>query len=560
MATSGSLLCEEQLQCAICLDVFIDPVSTPCGHNFCMTCLKECWDNSSSCQCPLCKQDFAKRPELHVNTFISGLAARFRKLGQKKPPCSNTAEQFNSKGTKVLCDCCTGEKLEALKSCLDCGVSYCDAHLMPHRTADKLKKHKLIDAVEMLKDYICQKHERPLELFCRDDQMCVCQFCTEGDHKTHSIVPIEEESLAKKPQLGKMHADVQQIIREQMRNIDDIKHSVKLHHRNTEKEKGDSIKVFEELMRRVEKNQAELLRMMREKQREAQRQAEECIKQLEEEITELKRRDTELEQLAHTEDHLHFLQIYSSVCGRKHTKNWTGIRFNHEMSGETLMRALFELQEYLNKEMEKLAGISKYIWRLRRSNKSMYRFDPYKLDVTLDPDTVHPYLILSEDRKQVICGDCVQNYPDNPERFNRCPCVLGKEGFSSGRSYYEVQVGRKTMWDLGVARESVIRKGKITACPENGYWSVCLRHETDYKACESLWISLSLKQKPEKIGVFVDYEEGLVSFYDVKTKTCIYSFTGQSFSEKLYPYFSPCLRDKGQNSLPLIIKPVQQSA
>lgn len=185
----------------------------------------------------------------------------------------------------------------------------------------------------------------------------------------------------------------------------------------------------------------------------------------------------------------------------------------------------------------------------------------FSVDVTLDPETVHPYLILSEDRKRVTCEDRVQAYPDNPKRFNRCPCVLGKEGFSSGRLYFEVQVRGKTMWDLGVARESVIRKGKITACPENGYWAVCLRHETDYKACESHWISLCLKQKPEEIGVFVDYEEGLVSFYDVKSKTCMYSFTGQSFSEKLYPYFSPCLSDKGQNSAPLIIKPVtKQSA
>ncbi|XP_053530942.1 E3 ubiquitin-protein ligase TRIM39 isoform X2 [Ictalurus punctatus] len=546
MASSSSLLCEEQLQCAICLDVFTDPVSTPCGHNFCMSCLRECWNNSSYCQCPVCKQDFDKRPELRVNTFISGLAVQFRKLVQVKS--SSRAEQLGFAGTKVLCDCCTGEKLEALKSCLDCGVSYCNTHLMPHTSATKLKKHKLIDAVEKLKDYICQKHERPLELFCRDDQMCVCQFCTEGDHKTHSTVPIEEESQAKKSLLGMAQAKGQQIIQDRMRKIEEIKHSVKLHKRNTEKQKVDSMKMFDDLMRCVERNQAELLEEMKEKQRAAEWQAEEFIKELEEEITELKRRDTELEQLSHTDDHLHFLQMYSSMCSPKHIKNWTDIRFNPEMSGETLMRALSKLQEYLSKEMEKLAEMK------------LKKIQQYAVDVTLDPDTVHPYLILSEDRKQVTCGDCVQSYPDNPERFNRCPCVLGKEGFSSGRSYYEVQVRGKSMWDLGVARESIIRKGKITACPENGYWSLCLRHETDYKACESRWISLSLKQKPEKIAVFVDYEEGLVSFYDVNTKTCIYSFTGQSFSEKLYPYFSPCLSDKGQNSAPLIISSVKQSA
>ena len=84
MASSSSLLSEDQLQCSICLDVFTDPVSTPCGHNFCMVCLKECWDSSSRCQCPVCMEKFHKRPELRVNTFISGLAALFKKSVQVK--------------------------------------------------------------------------------------------------------------------------------------------------------------------------------------------------------------------------------------------------------------------------------------------------------------------------------------------------------------------------------------------------------------------------------------------------------------------------------------------
>ncbi len=178
------------------------------------------------------------------------------------------------------------------------------------------------------------------------------------------------------------------------------------------------------------------------------------------------------------------------------------------------------------------------------------------MDVTLDPDTSHPALILSDDGKQVRCGDIRQKLPDTPERFDYCACVLGKEGFSSGRCYFEVQVKGKTEWYLGVARESINRKGAITPTPSNGYWTVCLRNGDEYKACADALVSLSLRVKPQQVGVFVDYEEGLVSFYDVESSSHIYSFTAQSFTEKLFPYFSPCLNDGGKNSSPLIITPV----
>ncbi len=178
------------------------------------------------------------------------------------------------------------------------------------------------------------------------------------------------------------------------------------------------------------------------------------------------------------------------------------------------------------------------------------------MDVTLDPDTAHPKLILSDDGKQVRDGDITQKLPDNPKRFDKGHRVLGKEGFSSGRCYFEVQVKGNTDWTLGVARESINRKGSITLRPSDGYWTVRLRKGDEYKACEDPRVSLSLRVKPQRLGVFVDYEEGLVSFYDVESRSHIYSFTAQVFSGKLYPYFSPYLNDGGKNSGPLIITSV----
>ncbi|XP_046706746.1 nuclear factor 7, brain-like isoform X3 [Silurus meridionalis] len=533
MASSSSALCEDQLECSICLDVFTDPVSTPCGHNFCMICLKEYWDSSPHCQCPLCKEKFSNRPDLRVNKFISALAAPFKKSIQVKS--SRAAEKPTR--SQVLCEICCEKKCVAVKSCLICMASYCKTHLEPHDRVSLLKKHKLIDPVENLEDYICQKYERPLELFCREDQTCVCQFCTEGD-KSHNTVPIEEESVEKKNELVKTQAEVQQKIQERLKKIEEIKHSVEVNKKNTKKEKADAVKMFSALICCIERSQAELLKVMEEKQKAAERQAKEIIKDLEQEFSELKRRNTDLEQLIHTEDHLHLLQIYPSLCSSPHTQDWTSITITSQLSVDTLRRALAQLQETLSQEMQKIDET---------------------VDVTLDPDTAHPYLILSDDGKQVTCGDIEQNLPDNPDRFYYCVCVLGKKGFSSGRFYYEVQVKGKTEWDLGVARESITRKGEIIARPEDGCWCVWLRNKTEYNVCDAPPVSLSLKNVPQKVGVFVDYEEGLVSFYDVDAKSHIYSFSAQTFTEKLYPYLSPCTNDKGENSAPLIICPVYQN-
>uniref|UniRef100_A0A8C1P1H2 E3 ubiquitin-protein ligase TRIM39-like n=1 Tax=Cyprinus carpio TaxID=7962 RepID=A0A8C1P1H2_CYPCA len=531
MASSSGAL-DEELQCSICLDVFTDPVTTPCGHNFCRTCLNKCWTNTKTCFCPLCKETFSKRPDLKINTTLREVVQHFK-------------EKFSLQRSEVLCDFCDGRKQKAVKSCLSCQSSYCETHLEPHHRVPRLKKHKLINAVENLEDYICQKHQRPLELFCRDDQTSVCLSCTEGDHRTHNTVPIEQESQQKKNQLVQTQTDVQQMIQNRMKKIREIQHSVEMKRRNIDKEKSASVKLFTDLIRSFERCQSELLKMMEEQQKAAEKQAEDLIKELQQEITDLKKRNTELEQLSHTDDHLCLLQMFSSLYSLQHTNNWTTISIDSDVNVFPLHRALTQMKKTHETLNEQLCQTG-----LRWARK-------YAVDVTLDPDTANPYLILSDDRKQVSRGDIEQDVPKNPKRFNDY-CVLAKQGFSSGRFYYEVQVKGKTEWDLGVARESINRKGKITYTPMNGFWTVILRNENQYKACESPSVSFSLKVKPEIVGVFVDYEEGLVSFYDVGSSSHIYSFTGQTFTEKLYPYFSPCLNEGGKNSKPLIITPVNK--
>nr|XP_021323929.1 E3 ubiquitin-protein ligase TRIM39-like [Danio rerio] len=492
----------EDLQCSICLEVFTDPVSTPCGHNFCKSCLNTCWNKTQTCSCPNCKETFTQRPDLKINTTLREISEHYK-------------EERPEEKAEVVCDVCEDRKLKAVKSCLVCQSSYCQTHLEPHLRVAGLKKHKLMDPVRNLVDYICQEHDRPLELFCRDDQTGVCLYCSFTDHKNHKTVSLEEESKEKKSELMKTQKDVQQMIQDRIKKIQEVKHSAGVSLIKSEEEK--------DLIRSIERCQTELLEMMEEQQKAAEKQEKHLIEELEQEITELKMRNTELEQLSHTEDHLHLLQSYSSLHRPADTRNWPEISLKTQQNLYRIRRTFNQLRNTIEEKL---------------SQTELKWMQQYAVDVTLDPDTANPHLILSDDGKQVKHGDIRQNLPDTPQRFDTCPCVLGKEEFSSGRFYFEVEMKGKNKWDLGVA---------------TGFWAVVLRNGNEYKACADSPVSLSVRVNLQRVGVFVDYEEGLVCFYDVESSSHVYSYTDQTFTDKLFPYFGPCLNDGGKNSTPLII-------
>ncbi|XP_048034583.1 E3 ubiquitin-protein ligase TRIM21-like isoform X2 [Megalobrama amblycephala] len=310
---------------------------------------------------------------------------------------------------------------------------------------------------------------------------------------------------------------------QEKRNTELEKRNTGLEKRNTEQEKRNTEQ--EKRNTELEKRNTELEKRNTE--------LEKRNTELEKRNTEQKKRNTEQKkrnsELSHTDDHLHLIQMYLNTLSH-----------SNDSDVNSLKRALTELKEQLKEKL---------------TQTELKFVQKFAVDVTLDPDTAYPYLILSDDGKQVSHGDIMQDFPENLKRFYVWFCVLAKQGFSSGRFYYEVQVKGKTQWELGVARESINRK-EIWLSPDNGFWTVTHWNENQYAARESPSVYLSLRVKPEKVGVFVDYEEGLVSFYDVDSRSHIYSFTGQTFTEKLYPYFNPFPNDKGKNSKPLIITPV----
>ncbi|KAM9408777.1 E3 ubiquitin-protein ligase TRIM39-like isoform 1-T2 [Pholidichthys leucotaenia] len=541
MSAAFVLLSEECFLCSICLDVFSDPVTIPCGHNFCKSCIQQHWSTTDHSQCPMCKKVFDTQPELHINTLISETSAHFRQSAVEES--SSSSEKQLEKTGDVHCDVCTGTKLRALKSCLVCLTSYCENHLEVHDQITGKTSHLLTDPVDNLEDRICRNHNKPLEMFCKTDEVCVCVVCIKSDHKRHSIFPLIDEYEEKKDELGKKTAEIQQMIQERRLKIEELKESVVVSRMDTDRQKAAGVEVFTALIQSIERDLTQLTDMIEEKQKKREEQVESFITELEEEISELVKRSSELEQLSDVEDHLGFLQRFQSMNADPPTKDWTKVKVHSSYEG-TLRTAVAQLEEMLKKEMKKLNKVE------------LKTVQQFAVDVNLDPDTANPYIDVSKNGKQVSRSDERKNLPDNPKRFLSVVCVFSKECFTSGRFYYEVQVKWKKEWTLGVARESINRKGNVNLGPDNGNWGIGLRKGSNYSAFDKPNAILSLESQPEKVGVFVNYEAGLVCFYDVDEATHIYSFTGCDFNEQLYPFFCPHANDGGANSAPLIITEV----
>ncbi|XP_034057101.1 E3 ubiquitin-protein ligase TRIM39-like [Gymnodraco acuticeps] len=542
-------LSEVQFQCSICLDMFRNPVSIPCGHNYCLGCIKRFWDTKQKFECPLCKEDFKTRPDLRVNVGLRDITDQFKKSikGQPeyKPAPPKRMVQRRQQSEEVSCDICQGNNIIAVKSCLVCQASYCEIHLTPHLRDPPLMKHRLTDPAIFATSHLCRSHNMILDMFCKRDQTPICVKCRERDHKNHEIVPIEKESKRVRTQMKKMEAEFNQMVQARSRKLEEINASAELRKINKERQIQTSIQVVTGVISVIERGQSLLMEEIEQKHEAAERTKKEFIKDLGQEINEVRKRRSELKHLENTEDPLHLLQSFPSLRAPLAAKDWSQVRVYSDNIG-TLRRSFTKLVDVCQALEKNLSA------------EEMSKASQYAVDVTLDPVTASAWLCLSADGKQVTSASRrTPPPPDEPRRFDSCVSVLGKQSFTSGRRYWVVQVGDKSDWDLGVARESINRKGVITVRPDTGYWAICLRKGSDFKACAGPSVALHLQETPQKVGVFLDYEEGSVSFYDADAKTHIYTFSECDFTEPLYPYFNPCLQDEGKNIAPLIICPVE---
>ncbi|KAK0141275.1 E3 ubiquitin-protein ligase TRIM7 [Merluccius polli] len=565
MSSVTSFLSEDQFTCSICLDVFTNPVSTPCGHSFCQACITCYWDKAGSkaCFCPICKESFRKRPELHINRTLRDITEQFKLLAEVRPRAET------SKGVVGVGESSSEGREEGLHNAKP-HQPHRKSRQMPGSVMAEMRlrlqhaqsseeashpsgRHSQSEPEDSSANVpLCPIHQRGLEYFCHNHQACVCSSCLEtAEHQGHSAVPAKREWQIKKTQLEITEVELKELVKLREKKMEEIQRTLRDMKVCAERETSGSVQVFSQLVSYVERCQSEILEAIEMSCHSAEHRAQCLLHELGLEIAELKKRSAALSQLAQTDDYIHFLKTFPMLTSLPQTKNWSETHLNSEVRSGTSLQTITHMMERFREELRKLPEL---VFQTD-SNIEVKRVQEYAENVTFDPNTAHPRLIISVDGKQVCCGDRHHPVLDTPERFDRVVCVLARQGFTSGRHYWEVKVGDKTDWDLGVASHSINRKGKITVSPAHGYWFLSLRDRKDYAFRAEPAIPLSLSLRPSRIGIFVDCDKGKLSFYDVEAKVLIYTFV-DSFVGAIHPFFSPCTNKSGQNGTALIICPV----
>ncbi|XP_017575174.2 tripartite motif-containing protein 16-like isoform X2 [Pygocentrus nattereri] len=530
------LTSQDSFNCPICLDLLKDPVTIPCGHSYCLVCIEGCWaedDQRGTYNCPQCRHSFTPRPVLNKNTMLAELAeglrkTRFRATPPPWSPADSAAGSPAGSGD-VECDVCTGSKPKAVKSCLVCLLSFCEAHIQPHYESPAYKKHKLVEASMNLQEKICSQHDKLLEIFCRTDQTFLCYLCTMDEHKGHDTVSASAERTEKRTQLVGIQKELQQGIQQREKKLHELRQALDTLRRSAQAAVEDSEKIFTELIESIERRRSEVKELIRAQEKTELSQAEDLLKKLEQEIADLRRRDAELEQLSHSEDHIHFLQSFQALSSHRGTTDLPSINVDPHFSFEDIRKAMAEMKDRIEdtyeKEVKKISRVTKIQTVLVPDPKTREEFLLYACDLTLDPNTVCWYLRLSEENKKVMLCNTkeLQDHPDHPERFRLCGQVLCREGLS-GRCYWEAEWRRNYEANIAVAYKGIDRK----ECNINRFGgsdqSWCLTC-TYYNCCS------------HKVGVYLDHRAGTLAFYNVSDTMTLIHRIQTTFTEPLYPGF-----------------------
>ncbi|XP_073331268.1 tripartite motif-containing protein 16-like [Pagrus major] len=499
---------ELKFSCSICLDLLKDPVTIPCGHNYCMNCIKATWgeeDQEKTHSCPLCRKSFTPRPELLKNTMLAELVEELKKTGLQAAP----ADLCYAGAEDVACDVCTGRKLKAVKSCLQCVASYCEQHLQHHFESAALKKHKLVEPSKKLQENICSRHDEVMKIFCRTDQQCICLVCSMDEHKGHDTVSAATARAEKQEQLTQSRQNIRQRIQDREKDVKELQQEVETTDRSADKAVEDSEKIFTELIRLMEKRRSDVKQQIRSEQKLDVSWAKERQEKLNQEITELKKKDAELEKLSLTEDHTQFLHSYPSLSALTESTHSPRPKINHLQSFKDVTAAVTAARDKLQQILtEKLPFVE---------STSRTEFLQYSRQITLDPNTAHTRLVLSEGNRKITYNDKNKPHPQHPDRFTNTPQVLSEEGLT-GRCYWEVKKSGSVF--VTVAYKSISRSGNYYACRfgrNKKSWS--LYCHSSYNFCHDNQQTPISGPGSSRIGVYLDHSAGILSFYSVSSDT-----------------------------------------
>ncbi|XP_037608453.1 E3 ubiquitin/ISG15 ligase TRIM25-like [Sebastes umbrosus] len=525
MAQQGIQMDEEKLCCSICLDLLKDPVTIPCGHNYCMSCIRSHWDEEDQkgiYSCPQCRLLLVPRPVLLKNTMLADLVEELKKTGLQAAP----ADHCYAGPGEVACDFCTGRKLKALKSCLQCLVSYCEQHLQPHYESPAFEKHKLVDPSKKLQENICTRHNEVMKIFCRTDQQCICYLCSMDVHKGHDTVSAAAEMTEKQKELGASRQKIQQRIQNREKDVKVLQQEVDAINHFADKALKNSEKIFTDLIRLIEKRSSDVKQQVRSQQKSKVSRVKELQEKLQQEITDLRKRDTELEQLSHTEDHTQFLQNYPSLSNLAVSEKSSSINIRPVRHFEDVTAAVSEARDKLEKILSE--------------SMTMADFLQYSCQITLDPDTADTLLLLSEgNRKARVRKPSIftelkmlqQGHPGSRSNIDSHQ-VLSRESLT-GRHYWEVE------WSGGAVSVAVTYAHMRRAVYESGFgnndksWALdCLINGYEFRHNN---IRTPIPgPRSSRVGVYLDHSAGILCFYSVSETMTLLHRVQTTFTRPLY--------------------------
>ncbi|XP_069041095.1 tripartite motif-containing protein 16-like [Lepisosteus oculatus] len=551
---------EDQLLCPVCLCILKQPVTTPCGHSYCQECIQHHWDQSALdglYSCPQCRRAFSTRPVLAKSTVLAEVIDSLRRTGLGPPPPSApspgppppAAPSPSRAGPMgVLCDVCTGPKLSAVKSCVVCSASYCAPHLRPHQESRVLAGHRLVSPAERLQGALCLQHGRALEVYCRTDLVCICLLCTLHGHRDHDTVPVEEQRALKQEQLAGMLMEIRHTTQQRREELQRARQGVESVKSSAREALAESAEIFGELAHAVERMRGPVVEQIAEQERRATREAEAVVGRLEKEMEQLRRREAELEQLLQVKDTLHFLQSVPPAHSPPEPGRAPSSPARPDFSLAAVRKAVSDMRELLESVCratsvpagwteDTSSSLLHNVSRLQTTPEPRNRAEFLKCccQLFLDPNTVHPNLLLSEGNRRLVRTRKVQPYPSHPERFDSYYQALCREALTGKRFYWEVEwAGREVF--VGVAYRSMGRRGQGLLAGlgrSSKSWGV-LCSASGYSAWHDNQSTAVPAPRSHRVGVFLDHSRGLLSIYSVSDTMALLHRFQASFTEPLY--------------------------
>ncbi|CAM4666256.1 unnamed protein product [Caretta caretta] len=421
-------------------------------------------------------------------------------------------------------------------SCPQCREIFPERNLRPNRQlrniVEAARELRLQTGRESGPERLCEKHKEPLKLFCKEDEIRICLVCDRSkEHRDHTVIPAEEAAEEFKEKI-QAHLNT---LREEREKLLGCKMSGEKRSqeylRKTGTERRKIVSEFQQLRQFLEEQERLLWAQLEKLEKEVMRIRRESVTKLSEEISRLSELISEMEGMCQ-KPVSEFLQDVRSTLSRCEKGKF-------QQPVEISPKQDKRLSDFSQKTLALMETLRKFKDTLPSALETR-RGEPVRahrqVNVTLDPDTAQSQLILSEDRKSVRRGDTRQRLPNNPERFDTEPCVLGCEGFTSGRHCWEVEVGGGTGWAVGVAREAVGRKGAISRRPDRGIWAVA-RWPGQFLALTSPGTPLPLSWAPSRIRVCLDCDRGQVIFIDAGDEAPLFTFPlGSVPGERIRPW------------------------